>query len=299
MKVHVDLNSRINSFQIKPVHEKRLVEEFPQHNFIFHDSYKELKENIGEAEAALVWQFPEHLFEKASQLRLLCTPAAGKDWVAVDSSGTVKNHFSSFHGDIISESFLAMLLAINNRLTVALKNQSINNWGRNDFAGRKLLRNQSLLIIGFGSIGQKCADVALSLGMSVTGVSRSKKSNEQVSIIQPDQLLEEIGTFDHVLNLLPGGEITEKFVCQQLIDKMSQTTSFYNFGRGTTVDEPALIHALKSKSIFFAGLDVMDKEPLAKESELWSLENVILTPHSSCCYEDYLHLFIDELKDVL
>ncbi|MCM8538100.1 MAG: hypothetical protein NE334_19310 [Lentisphaeraceae bacterium] len=299
MRVHVDLNSHINSFQIKPIHERRLSEEFPQHDFVFNDSYKDLKENIAEAEAALVWQFPEHLFQQAIKLKLLCTPAAGKDWVAVDPSGAVQNHFSSFHGEIISESFLTMLLAVNNRLVTSLKSQSAKEWGRNEYAGRKLLKNQSLLIIGFGSIGQKCAEVAMSLGMSVTGVSRSKKTNGKLRIIHPEELADEISHFDHILNLLPGGKETEKFVSRELITKMNSSASFYNFGRGTTVDEHALIDALKAKEIFFAGLDVMEKEPLPLESELWSLENVILTPHSSCCYEDYLHLFIDELKDVL
>ena len=54
---------------------------------------------------------------------------------------------------------------------------------------------------------------------------------------------------------------------------------------------------MKEGHVSFAGLDVTYNEPLAEQSEIWSLENVLLTPHSSCCYEDYLHLFIDELHE--
>ena len=299
MKILVDLNSKVNSFQLTDVHKRRLVTEFPNHEFIFLNSYKELKNRISEAEAALVWMFPEHLFEKASHLRALFTPAAGKDWVAEDPSAQVKTYFSSFHGHIIAESFITMMLYLNNQLSTALANQSSKSWARNAFSGRRLLRNQSLLIIGYGNIGDKCADLALAHGMKVTGVSRTKESTHNLNIIRPEEILKNIGEYDHVLNLLPGNKETFEFVNAEILAEIKKTACFYNFGRGTTVDEAALINALRDGDIAFAGLDVTQQEPLAESSALWSLENVILTPHSSCCYEDYLHLFIDELHEKL
>ncbi|MCH2205604.1 MAG: hypothetical protein MK132_07025 [Lentisphaerales bacterium] len=295
MKVLVDLNSKVNSFQITETHKKRLVDEFPEHEFIFTSSYKEFKERLVEAEAALVWLFPERLFENAENLTALYTPAAGKDWVAEDPTGKVKTYFSSFHGDIIVESFLSMLLYFNNQLGTAVKNQSSKTWNRNAFSGRRLLKSQNLLILGYGSIGEKCASLARAYGMALAGVSRSKESTTEVSIVRPEELYGVIGTYDHVLNLLPGNESTLKWVGKKLISSMKEGVCFYNFGRGATVDEDSLIVALKSGRIAFAGLDVTDVEPLDESSPLWNLPNVLLTPHSSCCYEDYLHLFIDEL----
>ena len=299
MKVLVDLNSKVDSFQIKEVHKQRLVNEFPEYNFEFAESYKEFKTKVAEANSALVWLFPEHLFSQATNLTRLYTPAAGKDWVAVDPSGKVKTHFSCFHGEIIAESFLSMLLYFNNQLKTTVENQCSKVWDRNAFPGRRLLRNQTLLIIGYGSIGQACAKAALSLGMKVTGVSRSKSGNNEVSILSSENIDENIGAFDHVLNLLPGGEETLQFVDAKLISSMKSTACFYNFGRGTTVDEKALAAALKTGKIAYAGLDVTEVEPLPAYSPLWILKNVLMTPHSSCCYDDYLHLFIDELHGKL
>lgn len=299
MKVLVDLNSQVESFQIKEVHKERLVNEFDSHDFEFVGSYKEFKTKVHGAEAALVWLFPEHLFPKAGNLSALYTPAAGKDWVAEDLSGKVKTYFSRFHGEIIAESFLSMVLYFNNQLKVAVDNQRSKIWDRNAFKGRSLCKNQSLLIIGYGSIGEKCAKAAKSLGMEVTGISRSKSSDNEVSIIRPENISESIGSFDHILNLLPGGNETYQFVNSDLINSMQSSACFYNFGRGTTVDESALVEALETGKVAYAGLDVMEIEPLPSDSPLWELKNVLLTPHSSCCYDDYLHLFIDELHGKL
>jgi D-2-hydroxyacid dehydrogenase (NADP+) len=299
MKILVDLNSQIDQFNLTEAHKERLKDEFPQHDFLFLESYGELKKKIHLAEAAIVWIFPEKLFSSAGKLKSLYTPAAGKDWVAVDPRGNVETHFSCFHGEMIAESFLAMLLYFNNQLAVSLSNQSLKKWDRNAFPKRRLLKGQSLLILGYGSIGERCGELAESMGMKVTGVSRSKESSSTVKIIHPGQLSGNIKQYDHILNVLPGGELTEGFVSEEFLAQMHENSCFYNFGRGTTVDEFALEEVLSSGGIAFAGLDVTRVEPLANESALWSLDNVLLTPHSSCCYDNYLDLFIDELQEKL
>jgi D-2-hydroxyacid dehydrogenase (NADP+) len=299
VKILVDLNSSINAFSIQQRHKEMLRDQFPAHDFIFMESYRDFKENVSAAEAALVWVFPEHLFAKAPALKAIFTPAAGRDWVAEDPSGNVSVHFSSFHGHIISESFLSMMLYVNNNLAKAVENQSLRSWDRNAFGKRIILQNQSLLIIGCGSIGQVCADKAISLGMKVAGVKRHVGEKNAMKMMSFSSLASHISEYDFILNLLPGGEATEKLIDSSLIEKMKDGVSFFNFGRGTTIDEVALEAALKSGKIAFAGLDVTYEEPLRQESELWGLDNVLLTPHSSCCYEDYLDLFIEELKEKL
>ena len=298
MKILVELNNKVDAFNIRKEHIERFVNEFPDHEFTFYDSYSHFKENIAEADAAVVWFFPEHLYEKATKLRAIFTPAAGRDWVAEDPRRKVTSYFSSFHGHIIAESFLAMLFMNNNNALKAYYNCRDKLWDRNAFGSRKLLRNQNLLILGYGNIGRICAEEASKLGMEVVGIRRSL-SDEKFPLYTFDRLQEVIGDFDHVLNLLPGGLETAGIVSDEVLACMKAGASFYNFGRGTTVDEEALVASLNNDLLAFAGLDVTTVEPLPADSPLWQAKNTFITPHSSCCYEDYLHLFIDELKEKL
>lgn len=299
MNILVELNRKEDNFQIKDEHKARLLEEFPQHTFQFMDSYQEFKERLSEAEAALVWLFPERLFAEAVNLRELYTPAAGKNWVAEDSSGKVKSHFSSFHGGMIAESFLTMLLYNNNNLKPAVENKKLAKWDRAAFGVRSLLKNQSLLIVGYGNIGYSCAELVKAFGMKVSGACRNLERISNCDLLNIHELPDYIGEYDHVLNLLPGDASTIEFFSSDLLAKMKSGASFYNFGRGTTVEEGALVNALKSGQLKFTGLDVFSEEPLTAESDLWRIENCVMTPHSSCIYTDYLHLFIDELHEKL
>ena len=296
MNILVNLNNEVDVFQIKEEHKARFNNEFPQHDFKFVESYDEFKGELSWAESAVLWFFPEKLFAQAPKLKALYTPSAGKDWVAVDESGRVQTHFSSYHGYIISESFLAMLFYHSNHLAQAISNKETANWDRNAFGSRKLLSNKSILIVGYGNIGKICAEHCMALGISVTGACRDLNKDANCELRSVESLTDYIGEYDVILNLLPGGELTEKFISREIIDAMMPGVEFYNFGRGVTVDEDALIDALRRRHISFAGLDVYETEPLSEASALWELPNVLLTPHSSCCYEDYLHLFIDELK---
>jgi D-2-hydroxyacid dehydrogenase (NADP+) len=299
MKVLVELNSHVDAFAIGDVHKNRLITEFPEHEFLFMDSYSCFKGDIEKAEAALVWKFPAHLYGKAVKLKYLYTPAAGKEWLADDPENLVQIFFSKFHGHLISESFLSMLLFNNTNTSLSIDNSQSKGWSKNTVGQRSLLKNQSLLIIGCGSIGDVCAEKALALGMKVMGIKRVLPGKGDFSYARFSDLDKIVSEYDHILNLLPGGAVTEKLIDAALIARFKQKASFYNFGRGTTVDEAVLVSSLQRGEIKFAGLDVTYEEPLPPESELWDMENVFITPHSSCCYTDYLHLFIDELKEKL
>ena len=216
MKVLVELNSKEECFQIKDCHRSRLINEFPQHEFIFAESYKSMKPMLGGVEAAVVWVFPEKNFGLAPNLKSLYTPAAGKNWVAEDSSGQVKTYFSKFHGGMIAESFMTMLLFNNNNLKPALDNKLKSLWGRNAFGGRRLLKNQSLLIVGYGNIGFHCAEAAQSFGMKVSGACRDMKRNSNCELLNINILDEYIGKYDHVLNLLPGDDSTKRFFSEDI-----------------------------------------------------------------------------------
>ncbi len=299
MFVLVNLHHENISFCLKEEQKRRLIVLFPQHEFHFAQNYEDFKAKIPQADYAIVWSFSEKLYSLAKNLKAIFTPAAGKDWVAKDPQGKVHRHFGSFHGEIIVESFLAMLFYWNNKISNAVDMQSANIWNRNGFEPRRLLKNKKVLIVGYGHIGAICAEKLLSLGISVSGACRDVKKAANCPLYDIKNLADFIGSYDVILNLLPGGAETGKLIDEKLLEKMKDGVAFFNFGRGTTVDEDALIKFLKSGKIGFAGLDVFEEEPLPLESPLWKIPNVLLTPHSSCCYDDYLELFIYELPRVL
>lgn len=295
MNIAVELNSPVEHFQILDAHKQRIKSQWPSAQITFCKGPKELKNHLSDIDLALLWVFPEKWFQLAPKLKHLFTPAAGQDWVAEDPSQRVSTHYSSFHGKLISESFASMLLSFNHGLNSLRQHQIEKNWNRNQHSSRRSLHGQSLLIIGCGNIGEHCARLAQQLGMEVYANRRSlEQRNPQWTWIENHELHQHLPRFDHILNLLPGHEDNEAIVDAQMIEKMSPRAIFYNFGRGTTVDEGALVEALQQGKIQAAGLDVTKEEPLDQNSALWTLENVILSPHSSCCYQNYLDMFLDE-----
>jgi len=163
------------------------------------------------------------------------------------------------------------------------------------------ISGESCLIVGFGDVGKKLAEVCKALGMNVYAISKSIKEHELIdSFYTLDQISDAVLNKDYIVNLLPLNIHTEKVFTQQVFESMKSSAFFINIGRGETVDEEALILALKNKQIAGAGLDVFAQEPLLKSSPLWGMENVILSPHvaglSSGYWNRQSNLFMNNLK---
>ena len=155
-----------------------------------------------------------------------------------------------------------------------------------------LVSNKTMSIIGYGDIGAACAKIAKNgFGMKVIGVKRNPAdcSDEYRSfcdeVVSNDQYDRVIAESDFVVGVLPKTADTGDFFnMKSTFSKMKATGVFMNIGRGPTVQEEDLTKALKDKIIAGAVLDVFKVEPLAKESELWDMPNVLITPH--CAQQD-------------
>ncbi|KAL3131826.1 hypothetical protein ABBQ38_007540 [Trebouxia sp. C0009 RCD-2024] len=148
------------------------------------------------------------------------------------------------------------------------------------------LRGKVLGVVGYGDIGQETANLARAFKMSIIALRRRKELSQHdkdlnLQIYTPDQLNELMAESDYIVAALPHTDKTEKLVNAAAINSMKRTGVFVNIGRGQTVDEEALVKALQEKRIRGAGLDVTCTEPLPKESPLWDLENVLLSPHTA------------------
>lgn len=164
---------------------------------------------------------------------------------------------------------------------------------------------QNCLIAGYGDVGSSLSPILEAFGMNVTAIKKNLNvpHSEKVKLASLDDLVHIAPNFDYVINLLPLTEITKNIFSHDFFNAMKQSAFFINIGRGETVDESALIAALKSNSISGAGLDVFAVEPLSLKSELWSMENVIMTPHVSGLTRAYwprqIDLFFGNLKSWL
>ncbi|WP_423919873.1 D-2-hydroxyacid dehydrogenase [Frigoribacterium sp. 2-23] len=153
-------------------------------------------------------------------------------------------------------------------------------WG-----GRRVMRqlaDQTVLIVGLGGIGLTLADRLRAFGTRVIGVNRSGRGAERVDrLVTLDELPEVVGRVDAVVCCLPDSPGASGVLDSAFFAAACEGVTFVNVGRGTAVDEEALVAALRSGHVGFAALDVVAREPLAADSALFELDNVLLSPHTA------------------
>lgn len=145
----------------------------------------------------------------------------------------------------------------------------------------------TVLVIGMGHIGRETAKAFAQLGARVIGVNRTVRAEEGVEQIYPvAQLSEAAAQADAIVATLPSTTATRGMLDQTFWSAIKPGAIFVNVGRGSTVDEPAMIAALQDGRLSFAALDVFAKEPLAEDSPLWQLPNVIIAPHTAALNDE-------------
>lgn len=179
-----------------------------------------------------------------------------------------------------------------------IRNQSNKIWQR---WPTKPLAGQVAGIIGLGAIGQEIAKRAVALGLTAIGVRESGDPVLGVTkVFRPEQIEECLRVADFVVLALPSTADTAKLMGEREFCAKKRGAYLINIARGAVVDEIALISALERKLIGGACLDVFEAEPLPRSSPLWTLPNVIITPHSSGLTTDYdernAALIVDNLR---
>lgn len=294
----IHLHNNVDAFALKPRHIDQIREIFPDLRITVAEGNRDFLEKLPEADWALVWVFKPEWYASAPKLKALFTPAAGHDWVAADPAGRVKTVYGSFHGRIMRESLLSMMLYFNRKIGKTVADQHSRTWGRLGYNDCVALFNQSVLIIGFGALGRSMAEVLKILCARVTVVRRSRtgrEANHNVDrVITFDELEEELPTADHLVFALPGGEQTDTIFTQRHFNAIKPGAYLYNLGRGNCYREEDLLTALTDGPLAGAGLDVFAHEPLPAGSPLWDQPNVLITPHSSAISQEYIDLFIQE-----
>ena len=189
-----------------------------------------------------------------------------------------------------AEHVLSFMMAWARQLPVALDEQrGERGWPQERVRQRSvLLTGQRVIMFGFGSIGARLAELLAPFTSSLTGVRRSVSGDESIETLsfEDPRLAERLGAADHVVNLLPGIPQTAGFFDAARFAGFKRGAIFYNVGRGTTVNQSALIEALSAGSLGAALLDVTDPEPLPPAHPLWRAPNCVITPHGAGGHHD-------------
>lgn len=215
------------------------------------------------------------LFARLPGLKLVQSFSAGVDSILpLIPPGVVLCSAVGVHDASVSEWVMAAILALRRRLPEFVDLQRRAEWNRKVSEGVSDLDGQTVLILGYGSIGRALAARLAPFGARVIGIARRPRQDAQSTEVLP-QLLPET---DIVVDLLPLTAETEKFVDGRFLEQMKPGSMLVNAGRGRTVDTAALLDALNAGRIR-AALDVTDPEPLPSDHPLWRAPNVLINPH--------------------
>jgi phosphoglycerate dehydrogenase-like enzyme len=197
--------------------------------------------------------------------------------------GQAFTNMSDVFADSCAQHVLAMMLAFGRRLLASHRDQlTDHSWHyRERRYDSKLLTGQTVLLLGYGAIGRRLAELLTPFRMNVLAVRRQSRSERGVRIIPMESVSTALAQADHVVNILPENEATRNFVNARRLACMKPGARFYNVGRGNTVDHRALIEALRSGRLAEAYLDVFETEPLPPEDPLWETPNCYVTPHTA------------------
>lgn len=217
---------------------------------------------------------------RASELKWLQLSSAGaNNYVGKIPLDLKLTTASGVYGIPASEHALAMMLAMVRSIHKSARDQTRRQWDRS--GEYRELNGSTCGVLGLGDIGTAVAQRARGFGMRVLAVRRNPQSTPNVvdELFSVDRLNEMLAQCDHVVNTLPETESTLKILDAERLRAMKKGSFLYNVGRGTTVDQDALVDVIRAGHIAGAGLDVFEDEPLPAESPLWGMPNVLITPH--------------------
>jgi phosphoglycerate dehydrogenase-like enzyme len=231
------------------------------------------------------------------QVRRAGLPAEALERVAVTTS-------SGVHAVPLAEFAIFGLLAVAKDLPRLIEDQRARAWPEVRQPFRELC-GQTLFLVGLGEIGREVARLGKALGMRTVGFRRTEgPPPEWVDEVHgPQRLAELAGRADAMVVSLPLTDQTAGLIDRATIERLPPGCIFVNIGRGAVVEEPALVDALRDRRIAGAVLDVFATEPLPADSSLWTLPNVLVTPHAAALSarenERITELFVDNLRRYL
>ncbi len=282
----------ISAFQFSST-SQQILREAAQTEVVCITRTEEFRTRLHDAEIICSYWMPEDWRALAPRLRWLQCSGAGVDGLLptgiLDAdSGIIVTTAAGVHATTISEYVFGSMLMFNRNWPEMVRLQDRHIWPRSAGwynLGARELEEQTLGIVGLGSIGRRVAQLGHAFGMRVLATRRSLREDERDLDIDQlytlAQLHELLRQSDFVVVAVPLTPETEKLIGEAELRIMRPHAYLVNVARGRVIDEAALIRALRERWIAGAGLDVTDEEPLPADSPLYTMQNVIVTPHIS------------------
>ncbi|KXH66153.1 D-isomer specific 2-hydroxyacid dehydrogenase [Colletotrichum salicis] len=261
-----------------------------------YDVKTTIPEEHTDAEILVTWtNSADNLKDAAARLKniqWIQSLAAGPNDVlsaGFDTSKVTVTTGSGLHDHTVAEHALGLLLNAARRFYEMRDYQLQSKWPghlggpqpdrpANAFT---TLRDARVLIWGFGNIAKSLTPHLRGLGAQVKGVARSAGIRDGVEIYGEDKLAELLPETDALVMILPGSDSTKNALNAARLEQLPKHAWIINVGRGTSIDEEALVDALEAGEVGGAALDVFVTEPLPESSRLWKAPNVVVSPHAA------------------
>ncbi len=276
------------SMPTRPWHREKMRQALPEAQITFSDSTNMADDELAPFDA-LVGEVNPNRLHVLKNLKLLQLHFSGVQegflQLKDKQPQAVLCSASGAYGQAISEYLLAALLSLYKLLPRYRDNQNKKVW--EDLGRMRSLRGQTVLVVGAGSIGGAFAQLARALGAGeIIGVRRSEAfAHPPFDAMHTLDALDELLPLADVVSLsLPHTEETRGLMDARRFALMKEESVILNVGRGSAIDEAALLGALRSGRLWGAALDVTDTEPLPQDNPLWEEPRVLLTPHVSGRY---------------
>ena len=200
----------------------------------------------------------------------------------------VLTNSTGIHGTSVGETVVGYMLMLARRLGQYARQQERKQWKRPEWNVPFTLADESVCVVGLGTLGRGVAERANAIGMEVTGVRRSETPVEGVDRVYANEDLHEaISQATFVVLAVPLTENTEELLGEAEFEAMDEESYIINVSRGAVLDQNALVSALEAGEIRGAALDVFESEPLPEQSPLWGMDDVIVTPHAAAYTREY------------
>jgi phosphoglycerate dehydrogenase-like enzyme len=312
LNVLVGIYSPFAVWNIPASHVARLRETFPQHTLLHAVTDEQVLGLIPRADIAFMAELrPAHL-EAAKALRWIHSPAAGVGGMlfpAMVESPIVMSNSRGLSAETIAEHVVAVTLVLFRKLKLAIQSQAACEWAQDEILAAPSIRTIAgtrALIVGLGAIGAATARLLSALGARVDGIRRNLSSPPPPGVHRvagPDQLLDLLPDADIVVLAAPQTTDTRGLIGSRELAAMRRDAILVNVSRGKLVDQAELVSALTApadvRTIVGAALDVFEHEPLPWDSPLWSLPNVLITPHMAGFRRNHWDAVIDLFGDNL
>lgn len=291
---------------------QRLQEAFPKFIVDQLQSYDRVPEEIVDTDVFVGWSLRPEQFVIAKKLKWIHSPAAAVHqlmYPELINSKVILTNSTGVHGPVVAEHAIAVILALAKRLPQAMHYQSKRIWAQellwNEHPRPREVAGSTVLVVGMGGIGREFAARAKALGMKVIAIRENPAkgagpADEVYGLAQINELLPRA---DFVLLCTPVTPATTGIINRERLNKMKFGAYLINVARGPLIDDPALIDALREQRIAGAALDVFTEEPLPADSPFWSLQNVLITPHTAAVteklWERHYDLIVENLNRLL